>query len=309
MRDLVKLQNGKLTHFTDSLNILVDKFLAAQDVKASSKETYRRSLRNFLEHLNENRIKKPTFETILAFKASLIERGLSSLTVNSYLVVCRKFFAFLDRMGIYPNIAKDIKGIKGASFFMKDPLSQKQIKELFLSIDTKTVFGKRDYAILNLMVRTGLRSIEVCSADVGDIRQYDGEVLLYVRSKGRDTKDEFVLLTKETINPILAYLKERDDAKLSAPLFASESNRNRSGRLTTRSIRGLVKKYLRGIGLDHVRLSSHSLRHTFATLALSNGAPVMQVKEALRHKDIQSTMVYAHMIDRLKNAAEKYINF
>jgi integrase/recombinase XerC/integrase/recombinase XerD len=212
-------------------------------------------------------------------------------------------------MGIYPNIAKDIKGIKGASFFMKDPLSQKQIKELFLSIDTKTVFGKRDYAILNLMVRTGLRSIEVCSADVGDIRQYDGEVLLYVRSKGRDTKDEFVLLTKETINPILAYLKERDDAKLSAPLFASESNRNRSGRLTTRSIRGLVKKYLRGIGLDHVRLSSHSLRHTFATLALSNGAPVMQVKEALRHKDIQSTMVYAHMIDRLKNAAEKYINF
>jgi hypothetical protein len=87
MRDLVKLQNGKLTHFTESLNILVDKFLAAQDVKASSKETYRRSLRNFLEHLNENRIKKPTFETILAFKASLIsgESGCTTAFKGDFL--------------------------------------------------------------------------------------------------------------------------------------------------------------------------------------------------------------------------------
>jgi len=309
MREIIRRPNILPSPFSDDVPEIVSAFLAYQDVKQSSKDTYRRQLIQFLRYLTENRINNPTRETILAFKAALIKKGLSGLTVNSYLVVVRKFFAYLERMGYYPNIAKDIKGCSRASFFMKDPLTVDQIEQLLGSILRESVIGKRDYAILNLMVRAGLRSIEIVRANVGDIRQYGDEALLYVQGKGKDAKDEFVLLTEKALNPILDYLSTRNNTRLSSPLFTSESNRNSGGRLTTRTIRGLVKKHLRGIGLDDSRLSAHSLRHTFATMALSSGAPVTIVKEAMRHKDVSTTMVYVHLMNRLKNAAERYIDF
>lgn len=225
------------------------------------------------------------------------------------MVVVRKFFEYLESAIGYQNVARGIKGAKRAKGFRQDALTVEQIKELLANIDYSAIQGLRDYALLNLMLRTGLRTIEVIKADVGDIRQQSGEAVLWIHGKGRDSKDEFVLLTQDTLKPIYEYLQVRGRTNGADPLFASLSDRNKNKRLTTRSIRRIVKQHLRGIHIDSDRLTANSLRHTFATLALLNGAPLIQVKEAMRHNSIETTMIYAHSLDRISNGAERYVSF
>lgn len=289
----------------DNLDSLISQFLLSQDIKANSKKTYQRALKRFLNYLLDKGIQNPIREDILTYKGILESQGLSSLTISGYIVAIRRFFEWLESMRYYPNVAKNIKGAKRVRGFRKDPLTVGQIKELLSSIDITNLQGIRDYALLNLLIRTGLRTVEIIRANIGDMRQ-EG---VWVQGKGRDSKDEFVLLTEKTLKPIMDYLKARGKTKDSDPLFVSLSDRNKNTKLTTRSIRRIAKEHLRDIGLDSGRLTAHSLRHTFATIALKNGAPIMQVKEAMRHTNIETTMIYTHTIDRISNGAERYINF
>lgn len=309
MNTMPVISNSSQLTAGNSLDRLADNFINAQDISQSSRDTYRKALRSFTEWLEREDIRNPVREDILAYKAFLQAQGLSSLTLSGYMVVVRKFFEYLESTIGYQNVAKGIKGAKRSKGFRKDPLTVEQIREMLAHIDTSTIQGKRDYAMLNLMLRTGLRTIEIIRADIGDIRQQSGEAVLWIHGKGRDAKDEFVLLTQDTSKPVYEYLSAKGKVNDSDPLFASESDRNKDERLTTRSIRRIVKKYLRDIHLDSDRLTAHSLRHTFATIALMNGAPLLQVKEAMRHNSIETTMVYAHSLDRISNGAERYVKF
>lgn len=287
---------------------LIKAFISSQDVKESSKETYRRTLRQFIGWIKKKGITNPNRETILTYKEELRARGLSPLTLSGYITVVRKFFEWTEGMKYYPNIAKGIKGAKRATGFKKDPLTVPQIKELLGSIDRSTLEGNRDYALLNLLVRTGLRTIEAIRADLEDIRQQGGEALLWIQGKGRDDKDQFVLLTQETLRPIYEYLRVKGKGEKKGPLFASISDRNNGGRLTTRSVRRMVKERLRGIGIESNRLTAHSLRHTAITLSLQAGATIQEAQALGRHTNINTTLIYAHNIDRIKNAPERRID-
>jgi len=291
-----------------TLNGSVERFLLSLDITPGSKETYRRALGRFVEWVGERGIGQPTREDILAYKGFLGGRGLSPLTVSGYLVPVRRFFEWAEGMKIYPNVARGIRGAKRSQAFMKDPLTVDQVKALLGDIERDGEGGERDFALLNLLIRTGLRTIEVARADVGDIRQEGGEAVLWVRSKGRDAKDEFVLLTEETLKPIRDYLQARGKIEGAEPLFASVSDRNRERRLTTRSIRRIVKQHLVGVGLISGRLTAHSLRHTAITLALQGGATIQEAQALGRHANINTTLVYAHNIDRLLHAPERRID-
>lgn len=287
---------------------LVNSFIDSLDVKDISKLAYKKGVAVFTLWLVNEGVKSPRREDVIKYKGYLQGEGLSSFTVSSYLVAVRRFFGYLESLGLYPNITQGVKSPKRARGFRKDSLTVDQVREVLNSIDRSTIEGKRDYALLNLLVRTGLRTIEVVRANIEDLRQQSGEAVLWVHGKGRDLKDEFVLLTKEALIPLYEYLAVRDKTGDAEPLFTSLSDRNRNGRLTTTSISRIVKTGLRGINLDSARLTAHSLRHTFATLALVNGAALMQVKEAMRHNSIETTMVYAHSLDRIRNGAERYVN-
>ena len=292
---------------SERMSSLVDKFITVHDVKESSKITYRKCLKQFMTWIAKKGEANPIRETILQYKAYLEEKGLTALTLSIYIVAVRQLFEWLGEENIYPNIASGIKGAKRPRGFRKDTLTIDQVKKLLSSSDRSTLMGKRDYAILNLLVRTGLRTIEVIRANMEDIRQEGGESILWVKGKGADSKDDFVLLMSETKNALMEYLNARGKVKEKYPLFASISNRNNGGRLTTKSISRIVKEHLRGVGIESTRITAHSLRHTFATLALIGGAPIVQVKEAMGHKSIDTTMIYAHLLNRIKNGAERYI--
>jgi len=286
----------------------IEDFLLAQDVSPSSRESYRKGLKRLLEWLKGQGVTNPSRETILSYKESLINEGLSSFSISAYIVAVRKFFNWLEATRGLPNIAKGIKGAKRVRGFRKDPLTIEQVRELLDSIDKSSIRGLRDYALINLLIRTGLRTIEIIRANVDDIRQEGGEALFYIQGKGRDEKDEFVLLTGETLKPIYEYLKARRSAKAGEPLFSSLSNRNSGERLTTRTVRRIVKQRLRTIGIESDRLTAHSLRHTAITLSLKAGATIQEAQALARHTNINTTLIYAQNIDRIKQAPERKID-
>ena len=291
----------------ESLKALVDAFLQAQDVKPSSRSTYRRTLLRFMEWFTASGNQDPSRDTILSYKASLEQRKLSPLTLSGYMVAVRKFFEWTESAKLYPNIARGVKGSKRSKGFRKDPLTIAQIRELLGSVDRSTLEGKRDFALLNLLVRTGLRTVEAVRADLGDVRQEGGEAVLWVQGKGRDSKDEFVLLTPDTLKPIREYLTERGAVEDSSPLFASQSDRNKDERLSTRTLSRIAKETLRGIGLNSGRLTAHSLRHTAITLSLQAGATIQEAQALGRHANINTTLIYAHNINRIAHAPERKI--
>ena len=292
----------------DNLELLVDRFISSQDVGGNSRDTYRRTLKQFILWSTKYQIINPDRENILAYKEYLKGKKLSSLTLSSYLVAVRKFFQWTEGIKLYPNIAKGIKGARQTRNFKKDPLTIKQVKELLSSIDRSTLRGLRDFATINLLIRTGLRTIEVIRANVEDMRQESGEAVLWVWGKGRDSKDEFVLLTEYTLKPIKEYLNNRGINNNRDPLFTSLSDRNKGNRLTTRTISRIVKNNLRKIGLNDNRLTAHSLRHTAITLALKGGATIQEAQALGRHANINTTLIYSHNINRVAQAPERKID-
>lgn len=286
---------------------LLASFLSSVDASPATLSTYEKGLRRFFRWLSGEEISAPDHSTIVAFKRYLTDAGLSANTVSTYMVSVRRFFQWTEAMRLFPNVGRSVKGAKASRRHRRDSLTVLQVRELLDSIDTETVSGKRDYALINLLVCTGLRTIEVIRADVGDIRQESSQPVLWVHGKGRSTKDDYVLLTDHVYRPILAYLNARGPISDSSPLFASGSNRNHGSRLTTRTIRGIVKAYLRRIGLESVRLTAHSLRHTAVTLSLQAGASIQEAQAMARHANINTTLVYAHNLDRLEHSAERRI--
>jgi len=288
---------------------IIDRFLLAHDIKPKSKETYRRALRQFFIYLETEGVTKPTRETLIAYKAYLINKQLSAYTVSAYIIAVRKMFQWTESEHLYTNIASQIKGQKKPKGFKKDALSVKQAQKLLIGIETDTLSGARDYALVNLLVRTGLRTIEATRADIEDIRQQGEQAVLYIQGKGRDSKDDIVVLTDETLEPIRAYISMRGQGvKDSSPLFISHSDRNYGQRLTTRSVSRIVKEKLQASGLDDKRLTAHSLRHTAVTFSLIGGASIQEAQTLARHSDINTTLIYAHNLDRISKAPELKID-
>jgi integrase/recombinase XerC/integrase/recombinase XerD len=291
-----------------NLDQLIESFLLAQDVGITSKMVYRRALKRFKEFLSLREaaggVGYLTKTDIVQYKSHLLAEGLSPRTGNLYLTAVRQFFKYLESNRIYPDVSAGLKGFKRSYGFNRDPLTLQQARDLLASIDTTSLIGLRDFVMINLMLRTGLRTMEVVGSDVGDIRQTSNATLLYVRSKGKDAKDDFVVLTREAYEPIARYLAARQCTDPRAALFVSHSTSNSGDRLTTQSLRLVVKKRLTDIGVFSSRISAHSLRHTFATMALANGATIEQVRDTLRHANIATTQIYVHTTDRIEHSAE-----
>ena len=285
-------------------------FVAGQDVKESSRKLYSRTLKLFFEWVEKQgkSIQDLSRTDILEYKDELFSKGLSSLSVASYLTSLRKFYEWAESEKLYPNIAKGVKTPRRIQAFKKQHLTENKSSELLNHFESMSL---RDFAIVNLILRTGLRTIEVVRADVGDITFKGNQRILKIWGKGHDTKDDFVVLTDKTYLPIKSYLATRKGAKANEPLFASDSHRNTGERLTTRTISGLCKSGLKAIGLDGREFTAHSLRHTTAVTILKSGGSLTDAQTLLRHTSPTTTQIYTESIKeelRLKNAPECLID-
>lgn len=286
-------------------NTLLKRFLEYLDASEKTVQTYTRALRQFFKFLYENNITQPQRTDVLAFRDNLKDKGRKPTTIKIYIVAVRLFFQWTNQEGLYPNIAEKIKGAKLDQAHKKDYLTVDQIKDVLTNIDTSTLTGARDYAIIVLMVTGGLRTIEVSRADMDDMRNVGNSPALYIQGKGREEKTEYVKLPLQVFKAIGRYREMLE--KQYDVLFVSTSNNNKGQRLTTRSISGIVKKRLKEAGYTSNRLTAHSLRHTAGTLNLMNGGTLEETQQLLRHSNINTTMIYLHHLERENNQSEKRI--
>ena len=289
---------------------LVDSFINSQDVKQNSKDLYRRTLKQYFSWVSKKGylLSIITRLELIQYKEELLALGMSSLTVGSYITSVRRFYEWTEANKFYPNVAKGIKSPKRKQQFRKQPLSPLQATALLDYYQSRTL---RDYAIISLLLRTGLRTIEVIRANVEDITFKGSQRVLLVKGKGRDEKDNFVLLTDKAYLPIAQYLATRNKPKGSEPLFSSVSNNNQGERLTTRSISFIAKEGLKGIGLDEKAYTAHSLRHTTAVNILRAGGSLEKAQQTLRHSNPATTQIYTATLDeerRLKDSGEALID-
>lgn len=299
--------NHNETNLQERFASLFDRWIAFFDGKQKTIETYARNIKPFIAFLLNNGINKPQREDIIKYR-EFIRAGHKATTVNAYLMAVKQFFNWTEQVGSYPNVASKVKAEKIDEEFKKDYLTKNQAAALLSNIDTSTLKGLRDYAILSLMVTTGLRTIEIARANIEDLRPAGDDMALYIQGKGHSERSQYVKVAAPVEKAIRAYLKARGgQLEAAAPLFASIANRNSGERMTTRSISRIAKDNLINADLISSRLTAHSLRHTAGTLNLLSGGSIEETQQLLRHKNINTTMIYVHAIERAKNNSESRI--
>lgn len=286
---------------------LYARFIAYLDAKPKTVQTYTRALKQLFVWLHDNGITQPSFEDIKAYRDA-VAASHKPTTVQAYVFVVRRFFEWTESEGLYPNVAGKLKGAKLDREPKKDYLTSEQAKAVLSGMERDTVQGKRNYAIVALMLTGGLRDIEVSRACIEDLRTAGNHTVLYVQGKGRDEKTEYVIVPAQAERAIREYLRERGTVEPTEPLFTSLSNNSKGQGMTTRSISGVCKAAMVAAGYDSDRLTAHSLRHTAVTLALiANGGDVQEAQQFARHANIATTMIYAHNLEKQRNRCSRLV--
>ena len=301
---------GLIKAYTDTLANVVD----------STKATYTRALRAYFTYRAKSGLTNvaPTRAEVVGYKSHLLQKiekadtreGYSALTVCSYLNAVRGFYTWIsaESEGTIPNIAKDIRSPKHSTAHKKQHLEIDRVGALLSYYqERQRPTDLRDFAIVSLLVRTGLRTAELAGANIGDIQFIGNNRVLWIKGKGRVEKDNYVLLTEKAYAPIRAYLSTRPLAMPSDALFISDSNhraRTEGGattaRLTTRTIRNIVREGLDSIGLDNTAFTAHSLRHTTAVMILEAGGRLEDVQAQLRHASPTTSQIYVESFNKNK---------
>lgn len=285
--------------FIEKKEQLKKEFLNYIDVSKKTQETYQNGLNAFYEYIYINNIKNPSREDILGFREH-IKQHLSVSTVNTYMIGIRNFFKWLEYAGLYKNITENVKGLKIGNSHRKESLTPDQCQKILGSAK-----NLREKIIFLLATTCGLRANELVNIRLEDFKIKQDKVCLYILGKDRDFKEDFVIVDKQVYDYIQEYIQKYN---IEDYLFVSTSNNNNNGKLTTKTIRLIVKNMLKRIGIDSLDYSLHSLRHTFATLSIKNGQDIRSVSQALRHKSISTTTIYLHDLEKIENKCSSSVS-
>lgn len=257
--------------------------------------TYRRSLNEFERWFV---LQKGGFgftsDGVEAYKKYLVEvRNLHQVSISTYLTALRRFCQYLVDVGsLSENPARGVKGNRRPSSHSRSVLTRGEIAQLTGGIEAVTQIGKRDRAIIFLMLFGGLSEIELIRSDVQDLEQTLLGWFLRVQGKGHTAKDQQVPVDPPVMDAIRLYLDTRGRIRPEEPLFISHGHRSEGQRLNTRSVRSRINGHLKKAGLKRTGISPHSLTHTAPLLWLNDGMSVSEVRQRMRHGTLDTTMIY-----------------
>lgn len=287
---------------TPALHILIDNYLNDQDAVAKSKATYRRGLLIWIKYCQVNQIDilNAKRNDVINYKSSLKAKGLTILTIDNYLTALRKWYKWLvDNGYARQDIAKDIRLYKKTTDLRRMPLMPEQVKLLLSQPDTSTTIGKRDYAMMRLMLDTALRCVEISRLTIKDLTATNNGYSLNILRKGRDQK-EVKMISNSVFDDIEAYLKDRKNLLDDDVLFAACSINRNEKFLSEKAVGKVIKKYLSLTQLDSRMYTAHSLRHTVAVTLINEGIPMYDVQLFLGHKSPAMTQVYLRYVEEQK---------
>lgn len=277
-----------LSNYRESLNLLT-KLLSIKNVKDFDKDV----IRNYKQKLSDFRTRQNS--------------EMAVRTRNHHLTVLRAFLRYLvqeEELDVYPP--DRIKRFKEQQREVK-VLTGEELKRLLEAPDSEKRDGKRDRAILELFFSTGLRLAELRSLNIKDVNFQTREMSV----RGKRSKIRVVFLSDRAVEALKDYINSRTDHL--SPLFIRHPERatnilppGEEFRLSRISIYNIVKKYALVAGIV-TNPSPHTLRHSFATDLLRNGADLRSVQELLGHKDLSTTQIYTHVTNpQLKEVHRKF---
>lgn len=227
---------------------------------------------------------------VRTYLAHLDSFDYSAATMARKIATMRSFYRWLERRGtVQGNPMTLIRTPRQAKRLPK-AIDVQEVEKLLAAPDIQTILGARDRAMLETLYSTGIRVSELVGMDIKDIDEV-GQALI-VRGKGR--RERIVPLGSHAMAALQHYLqmRRRQEHELGGDraVFINKGD----GRISARSVRRKVTKYLKEAGLDP-EISPHTLRHSFATHLLDNGADLRSVQELLGHQSLSTTQVYTHL--------------
>jgi site-specific recombinase XerD len=275
-------------------------------------ENYDRYLERFFAFAKVKKVGDLTEEQIREFRIYLNRQPGTKLggrmepmkrrTQNYYLIALRAFLKFLRKRGIEALSPERIELAKVPERSI-DLISAAELKRLMNAPDQKTLEGKRDKAILELLFSTGLRISELCGLSTDDIDMSRDE--FSVRGKGDKVRVVFLSdQARATLSDYLKHRKDMDDAMFVR--YGRKMNDGGDLRISPRAVQRLIKDYAIKAGITR-KVTPHVIRHSFATDLLSNGADLRSVQALLGHANIGTTQVYTHVTDKhLREVHKKF---
>ncbi len=246
------------------------------------------------------------YRIYLSRKENPYKGPLSRSTQNYFLIALRAFLRYLAKENIKAMPADQIELGKNRDRAIKF-LDKDQLERLLIAPDTSKLLGIRDRTILELLFSTGLRVSELVKLNFDQVNLERREFGVI----GKGGKARVVFLSDRAAAWLKTYFTTRPGSEVK-PLFIHLSGKNdltnngEKMRLTARSVERLVEKYVRLAKLP-VEATPHTLRHSFATDLLTNGADLRSVQEMLGHKNVATTQIYTHVTNRqLREVHEKY---
>ena len=235
---------------------------------------------------------------------SLSKENLEGKTLQRKVSSIKSFYRFLSEREIIKYNISELIQIPKADKKLPNLLSKKEINQLMSLPDLSSYKGIRDKSILEILYSTGLRISELISIKLDNIN-LDKKI---IKVFGKGSKERYVLLGKEALNSLEEYIENRKkmgENYIGNFFLYPGIKKSKIGHISQRAMFGIIKKYLMMIS-NNEKLSPHSLRHSFATHLLENGADLLAVKDMLGHEDLSSTQIYTHVnIDKLKSAYSK----
>ena len=275
---------------------------AQKGLSEKSVTAYVRDVSMFLDFLQAENLSVEKLErsNIRAFLAECNHKKLSKTSINRILSGIKSYIRFLCRNGY-----KDTAGIleiesQKKPEYLPSFLFEKEVKEL-ADFECTAIQDYRDKLIIELLFATGLRVAELVSINLSDISLKMREI----RITGKGNKERIVLFHKQCEKTLNDYLSVRSDFKPSSTESALLLN-NRGTRLSDRSIRNILNQRLITTAI-HKNISPHTLRHSFATYLLQNGADIKTVQTLLGHSNLSTTQIYTHLtLEELKDVHKTF---
>lgn len=274
---------------------LIDNFISyirvEKGLSSNSVLAYSQDLNFFYDFLNTQkiqRIKDLNKDLLMIFFSNLHEKKFSTASIARKLVSLKSFFRFLNQEKITTASYDAVFETPKLWQVIPDVLTEKEVDNLMNQPDTTTFQGSRDKAMFELIYASGLRVSEVCTLKHKDL------YIDHIRVDGKGKKQRLIPFGEKAKKSLLKYLKNyRKDILADEYVFCSK----RGKKINRSTVYRLIKEYAISANISK-SISPHTLRHSFATHLLENGADLRIIQELLGHENIATTDRYTHISDK-----------
>ncbi|MGC8764516.1 MAG: tyrosine recombinase XerC [Brevinematia bacterium] len=277
----IKYEKGFSKHTIKSYNIDISEFL------------------NFLEKEKVKDIKAVSYQNIYSFITDLGKKGIAPSSLERKTAALKTFFKFLKKQGLIEKNPAELISSPKKEKKLPSFMEKTEVFELINLIPESDAFSVRNKTMIMLLYATGIRVSELVGLNLADLDLK--EKTIHVSGKGK--KQRIVPLGEKTKRMLLKYLGyRREFQSKNEALFVTKSGK----RIQDRAIRYILNGYIEKLAIQK-KVSPHTLRHTFATHLLDNGANIRVIQEMLGHSNLSTTQIYTHLsISKLKESYDRF---